>query len=99
MCSSETYVKRSRANESVMPQVLAAFVDSLTADSDVRMVERHIEWERLVQAEREALAAAASSRPADPTSGPPEEPPSQQRGEKQQTALVRGRLACQAMTY
>ena len=76
-----------------MPQVLAAFVNSLTADSDVRMVERHIEWERLVQAEREALAAAASSRPAAPTGSSPVEVPSQQREEQQQTALVRRKPA------
>jgi hypothetical protein len=40
-------------------QVLATFVDSLDKGSDQKMVSRHREWEKLIQAERLALAKSA----------------------------------------
>ncbi len=39
-------------------QVLTAFVESLDKGSDQKMVTRHREWEKLIQAERDALAKA-----------------------------------------
>lgn len=58
-------------------QVLAAFVNTLSDEADTKLVARHIEWERLVRAEREALAAADSGAPGS-SLGSPAEPSEQQ---------------------
>ncbi len=47
-------------------QVLAAFVESLDKGSDQKMVSRHREWEKLIQAERDALAKATQVNRGDP---------------------------------
>ncbi|CAL8460769.1 g300 [Coccomyxa elongata] len=47
-------------------KVLAAFVESLDKGSDQKMVSRHREWEKLIQAERDALAKASQVNRGDP---------------------------------
>lgn len=47
-------------------QVLAAFVNSLDKGSDQKMVSRHREWEKLIQAERLALAKSSSENRGGP---------------------------------
>jgi hypothetical protein len=43
-------------------QVLAAFVESLKGKEDRDMVDRHVEWEHLVRAERKYLALREAER-------------------------------------